>query len=157
MNPFLRACGATGPLELSVEYQGASRVETVTFDQPFLLIGRDPKSDLHFPHADVSDRHVYLQVVGGHVCYVNLGSRGGTYLEGRCLRSGWLPLQKTLRIGPYRIRLLGGIAEEPAPAKGPATGEAGVRVSSLEGRIPCPRVAGVVAPRDSVVALPDPG
>ncbi len=116
MNPFLEACGATGPLRLSVECQGAPRAEIVAFDQPYLLVGRDPKADLHFPHKEVSERHVYLQIVAGHLCYMDLGSRIGTYLEGRCLRSGWLPLRKTLRIGPYRIRLLGGIAEEPTPA-----------------------------------------
>ncbi len=116
MNPFLEACGATGPLRLSVECQGTPRAEIVAFDQPYLLIGRDPRADLHFPHNDVSERHVYLQIVAGHLCYMDLGSRSGTYLEGRCLRSGWLPMQKTLRIGPYRIRLLGGIAAEPAPA-----------------------------------------
>jgi pSer/pThr/pTyr-binding forkhead associated (FHA) protein len=115
MDPFLAACGATGPLEFTVECPGAPGVETVTFDQPFVLIGRDPKSDLRFPHAEVSERHVYVQVVGGHLCYVDLGSRAGTYLEGRCLRSGWLPLNKTLRIGPYRVRLAAGIADALAP------------------------------------------
>lgn len=139
MNSFLSACGATGPLQLSVECQGAPRAEVVVFDQPFLLVGRDPNSDLHFPHADVSDRHVYLQVVGGHLCYVDLGSRSGTYLEGRCLRSGWLPLHKTLRIGPYRIRLIGGIAEEPARAASPAgAGAAGIGLPPLRDAAPAP-------------------
>lgn len=139
MNSFLSACGATGPLQLSIECQGAPRAEVVAFDQPFLLIGRDPNSDLHFPHAEVSDRHVYLQVVGGHLCYVDLGSRSGTYLEGRCLRSGWLPLNKTLRIGPYRIRLIGGIAEEPARAASAAgAGPAGIGLPPLKDAAPAP-------------------
>ncbi|MDR3638970.1 MAG: FHA domain-containing protein [Isosphaeraceae bacterium] len=138
MNPFLKACGATGPLRLSVECQGAPHAETVEFDQPFLLIGRDPASDLHFPHADVSERHAYLQVVGGHLCYVDLGSRAGTYLEGRCLRSGWLPLHKTLRIGPYRIRLLGGIADEPVKTAAPVAGAPGFGLPPLKDAAPAP-------------------
>lgn len=134
MHPFLKACGATGPLQFSVERQGVPRAETVSFDQPFLLIGRDPNSDLHFPHADVSERHVYLQVVGGHLCYVDLGSRAGTHLEGRSLRSGWLPPHKTLRIGPYRVRLLGGTAEEPGPV--PAGGAPGFGLPPLRDASP---------------------
>lgn len=139
MNSFLSACGATGPLQLSVECQGTPRAETVAFDQPFVLIGRDPNSDLHFPHADVSSRHVYLQVVGGHLCYVDLGSRAGTYLQGRCLRSGWLPLNQTLRIGPYRIRPIGGIAEEAVWVPGRAgAGPGGIGLPPLKDAAPAP-------------------
>jgi hypothetical protein len=41
--------------------------ECLSFETPFVLIGSDPSSDLQFPHADVSDRHTYLQMVGGHL------------------------------------------------------------------------------------------
>ena len=114
MNPFLEACGATSALQLSIECQGAPRAESVTFDLPFVLIGRDSRADLHFPHQDVGERHVYLQMVAGHLSYMDLGSRMGTFLGGKCLRSGWLPRRESIRVGPYRVRLVGGDLGERA-------------------------------------------
>src|SRR5947209_2198684 len=110
MNRFLAACGATGPLQLTVEGPGCPGVEPRAFDQPFVVIGRDPGADLRLPHPDVDGRHVYLQLVGGHLTFTDLGSRTGTRLGGRCLRSGWLVRGQTLRVGPYRVRLTGGDA-----------------------------------------------
>ena len=117
MDPFLKACGATGPLRLSVECPGAPEGEPVAIDRAGVVIGRDPGADLRLPHPDVSERHVYLQVVAGGVRYLDLGSGSGTFLGGRCLRSGRLARRQAVRVGPYRVRLLGGDAgARPTPA-----------------------------------------
>jgi pSer/pThr/pTyr-binding forkhead associated (FHA) protein len=114
MNLFLKACGATGPLQLEVESQGAPEVERLTFDMPFVLIGRDPRNDLHLMHRDVSRRHAYLQLVAGQLQFVDLGSRIGTYAGDKFQRSGRVERPQPLRIGPYRIRLTAGAALEAA-------------------------------------------
>jgi pSer/pThr/pTyr-binding forkhead associated (FHA) protein len=117
MSPFLGACGATGLMQWTVECRGSAEVELVTLDLPFLIVGRHPRSDLHLPHPDVSDRHAYLQLVGGRLFCVDLGSRVGTYLDGRCRRAGWVDRGETIRIGPYRLRLVGG-DREPSEVDG---------------------------------------
>ena len=107
-NPFLDACGATGPLALDVESAGATGVETRAFDLPFVLIGRDPRSDLRLDHRDVSDRHGYLQVVDGQLLCIDLGSRLGIMQNGKCQRLAFLDRDRPVRVGPYRVRLVGG-------------------------------------------------
>lgn len=108
MGSFLGACGATGPLHWVVERPGSAEVDRLAFDQPFLLVGRDPAADLCLRHPDVSDRHAYLQMVGGRLFCLDLGSRTGLYLDGLCRRTGWVDPQAVIRIGPYRLRLDGG-------------------------------------------------
>ena len=106
MDLFLQACGATGPLQLRLEHPGSSGVECRSFDTPFVVIGRDPQSDLVLEHRDVCPRHAYLQLIGGRLYCVDLGSRSGISLGGQWRRAGWVEPQQAIRIGPYRIRLV---------------------------------------------------
>ena len=72
--------------------------------QPFAVIGRDLRADVVLDHADVSRRHVYLQVIEGRVFWVDLESRTGTRNESESQRFGWLEGGRTLFVGPYVIR-----------------------------------------------------
>ncbi len=106
MNLLMQACGITAPLRLDVQQPGASHTQRMAFDLPFVLIGRDPRSDLYCPHREVSRRHAYLQVIKGHVFCVDLGSRIGTYIDDHCQRRGWVEPGQTIRVGPYHFRVL---------------------------------------------------
>src|SRR5262245_26155864 len=64
---FLRACGAAGPLRLSVESPAGEEVIRGEFDQPFLLIGREEWADLPLANSAVSRRHAFLQVIDGRL------------------------------------------------------------------------------------------
>ena len=103
MSSFLDACGATGPMQWAVECRDSAEVGRLAFDLPFLVVGRDPASDLQLRHPEVNGRHAYLQLVGGRLFCLDLGSRSGTHVDGRCLRSGWVRPGETIRIGPYRL------------------------------------------------------
>ena len=119
IHAFLNACGAEGPLLLSTESPGAPGGETRAFDLPFVLIGRDPRSDLRLSDREVSDRHAYLQLVDGQLICIDLGSRSGVHQGGKRQRLAYLERDRAVRIGPYRIRLLGGDAAPAALADEP--------------------------------------
>lgn len=108
MDPFLRACEATGPLQLDVEGPDARRVWRQVLEQPFALIGRDPRSDLTLVDGRISHRHAYIQMIGGRVFCVDLGSRTGIGFRDGHRRYGWLERDQEIGIGPYTIRLRGG-------------------------------------------------
>ena len=72
--------------------------------QPFAVIGRDLRADVVLDHADVSRRHVYLQVIEGSVFWIDLESRTGTRNESDSQRFGWLEGGRTFSVGPYVIR-----------------------------------------------------
>ena len=105
MDSFLTACGLTAPLTLAIEGPGLQGPEMRSYPQPFVLIGRDERSDLLLDHDLVSRRHTYLQMIEGRVFFVDLDSRSGTFFGGSLAESGWLSTGDTLTIGPYSIKL----------------------------------------------------
>ncbi|MFO0907004.1 MAG: FHA domain-containing protein [Isosphaeraceae bacterium] len=117
MHPFQDACGATGPLVLTVDEPGNAAGQSYVFEQPFVLIGRDPRCDLQLDHHEVSDRHAYLQLVGGRLVCLDLGSRNGVHYGGRRSRVFDLDRDRPVRIGPYRIRLVAGDANPGDPPR----------------------------------------
>ena len=93
---------------LSVDSPDGGEAESRAFDLPFVLVGRDSRSDLRLSRPEVCDRHAYFQLVEGRVFCIDLGSRVGVSHGGRCRRVGRLDRDRPVRIGPYRIRLLAG-------------------------------------------------
>jgi pSer/pThr/pTyr-binding forkhead associated (FHA) protein len=104
LEQFLRACGADGPLELDVAI-GDGPAEPRSLHQPFAVVGRDPNADLRIDHPQISRRHAYLQLIGGRVFCVDLGSRTGLHWGDSAGRAGWLDAGQPLRAGPATIRL----------------------------------------------------
>lgn len=104
---FLEACGADGPLRLAAEGPGGA-VRSWVCPQPYALIGRHPRADLVLDHAGVSRRHAYLQLIGGRLFFVDLGSPLGIRSGDQFIRSGWLDPGLMASIGPYMVRLPGG-------------------------------------------------
>lgn len=101
---FLRACGGVGPLRLSVEASGGMAAEPRDCAGPFAIVGRDPRSDVVLDHHDVGKRHAYLQLIGGRLFFVDLGSRSGVHRGEAKVRSGWLGPGEAIRIGPFALR-----------------------------------------------------
>jgi len=93
--------------------------ETRTFQQPFLVIGRRPESDVVLDHWQVSRRHAYLQLIEGRYYCVDLGSRTGTHGGDVTERSGWLERGRAIQIGPFAVRpqwpAPGSRSSEPPP------------------------------------------
>jgi pSer/pThr/pTyr-binding forkhead associated (FHA) protein len=104
MEEFLKACGATGPLQLVIEHRGLIAMRWGAH-QPFALVGRDPSADVSLDHPRVDPYHAYLQVIGGGVYWVDLESQTGTRWEDGPARSGWLSPPHGIGIGPYVIQL----------------------------------------------------
>src|SRR5206468_6295947 len=67
---FLAACGATGPLRLSVEHPGGA--DQYLLQQPFAVVGRDPRADLRVADSNAARRHLYLQVLCGRLLCLDL-------------------------------------------------------------------------------------
>jgi pSer/pThr/pTyr-binding forkhead associated (FHA) protein len=128
---FLQACGLRGPLELLVKRPGHAEVQLCPFDQPFVLIGRDPRTNLCLKGEQVSRRHVYLQAIGGHAFFLDLDSDTGTRGDAGPLPHGWLLPHKTIRIGPCEVGVppLGGANGAAAQASAPPWSPVETKVS----------------------------
>jgi pSer/pThr/pTyr-binding forkhead associated (FHA) protein len=108
---FRRACGLSKPLSLECEPLGQPDVDPAQycFDGPFVLIGRDPRSDLVLNDPQVSRRHAFFQAIAGRVFCIDLESRTKLYWEGESgpRSRGWLDQRRRLAVGPYGLRWAG--------------------------------------------------
>ena len=114
MELFLQACRWLGPLSLTVAHPNELSATQLDLNQPFAMVGCDPRTDLFLNHPGVSRRHAYFQVLGGRLFCVDLQSRTGLHWEDGPKRSGWLEADQPLRVGPFRIRANGSGAASPA-------------------------------------------
>ena len=110
---FAEACGATAPLHLRVDLAEGSRRAEGTVAMPFTLVGRDDACDVTLTDPEVNPRHAWLQVVGGRVLAVDLGSRTGLAWPGQGTGSGWLDVGVPMRIGPFQTRLCAPVSTRP--------------------------------------------
>jgi len=106
MKLFLNTCGIADSLQLVVDSPRLNEPERRLLPQPFAVIGRDPQADVCLDHAEVSRRHVYLQMIEGRAFWIDLESRTGSRDEKKPQKFGWLEGVHTLCIGPYVIRRL---------------------------------------------------
>jgi pSer/pThr/pTyr-binding forkhead associated (FHA) protein len=117
-DPFSSACGLTGPLELEVSSPQQQR-QRYTFDQPWLVLGRDGRLPLPLHDAAISRRHVYLQVLGGRLLAVDLESRTGLGVAGARSLSAWIDPGQPLTVGPFEVGRGAGTGLVPAPWSAP--------------------------------------
>lgn len=113
---FLRACQAPARLELQAAAADGTSAGQFNAAQPFALLGRDPANDLYLDDPQISQRHAYVQVIGGRLFCVDLGSRTGLICNGVQGTSGWVDPGQVLEIGPYSIRYVNQEAGSPPQA-----------------------------------------
>jgi pSer/pThr/pTyr-binding forkhead associated (FHA) protein len=127
MEQFLQDCEISA-LEVTVEQDGAGPPKQRRLDRPFLFVGRGARNDIHIDDEQVSQRHAYLQAVGGRVFCVDLSSRTGVHWPAGPQAADWVQWNQPLRIGRAVVRV--------------ARPEANPRKTSLirnqDGRIPPP-------------------
>ena len=112
---FADACGATAPLDLRVDLADGGVLAEGVVEQPFTLVGRDDACDVTLTDPEVNPRHTWLQVLGGRVYAVDLGSRTGLIWPSGESGCGWLNPESPVRIGPFRLSL------RKSPARRPTT------------------------------------
>ncbi|HZW30931.1 MAG TPA: FHA domain-containing protein [Isosphaeraceae bacterium] len=136
MTSFSNACGVKDALLFTIEGPESTGPELRGLSQPFVVIGRDRRTDLLLENPQVSRRHVYLQVIGGWVFWMDLESRTGTRTEAGLRKSGWLREGQHLGIGPFTVRWSGGAVATPCEFP-----EVTPLVAQTYGREPLPEVA----------------
>ncbi len=61
----------------------------VPLDRPFLTVGRDVENDIVLDHSSVSRRHAQIRLRHGHFMFYDVGSRGGSAINGQAVQE-WL-------------------------------------------------------------------
>jgi pSer/pThr/pTyr-binding forkhead associated (FHA) protein len=111
---FANACGAIDPLNLRVDLVGGGVLAEGSVAQPFTLVGRDDACDVTLSDPEINPRHVWLQVLGGRVFAVDLGSRTGLQWPSGARGPGWLDVDLPARVGPFLLRLRAPVSDRPS-------------------------------------------
>jgi len=72
-----------------------------------MILGRAPEADVVLPHPSVSRRHLEIRRKEGGWIAEDLGSKSGTFLNGRLFQRETLTYGDLLVIGPYAFRFDG--------------------------------------------------
>lgn len=91
-----------------------------------LILGRAPEADIVLPHPSVSRRHLEVRRKKGGWIVEDLGSKSGTFLNGRLFQRETLTYGDLLAIGPFAFRFDG---QHLCPAR--HTGGAAIRAIDL--------------------------
>jgi pSer/pThr/pTyr-binding forkhead associated (FHA) protein len=91
-----------------------SALATRTFEKDAVVIGRDPKSDVHLDNMLVSRRHAEVRRNDGVFAIVDLNTQNGTLLNGKRV-SGMALLNDGdgIQIGKFRLRFEADTAGNP--------------------------------------------
>ena len=144
LDQFLEACGATGPLHLTVDR--GSVTDNYVLPQPFALIGSDPRADLRVADSRIPRQGAFLQVLGGRLLALDLtpdaADRNGSYPPHHWLSPGqpWQFGGLTIRLGANAsgdadTKALSRRDELPAAALAITGGSGGVCEYSLKAPI----------------------
>lgn len=77
----------------------------ISVEQPIVLVGRDPSSDVHLKDASVSRRHAEITLRGEEWVIVDQNSGNGIHVDGRRVQEAVLLPGQQLQIGNLRFRL----------------------------------------------------
>jgi hypothetical protein len=102
---FLKNCGANAFGEGAVFHSNEGHALFSFSQQPFALIGRDSRNDVHLDFGSVSRRHAYVQLLEGAAFCVDLGSRTGVSWPDGPRPAGWLPWEQSIQFGEVELRL----------------------------------------------------
>src|SRR5262245_26262668 len=114
LDSFLTSCGAAGPLSLDVEGPEPGETRRLVLEQPFAVIGRDPRADLQLDEWHVSRRHAYLQLIDGRWFCIDLASQTGIHWADGQRRTGWVEPDRPVDVGPFRLHVPGDLNGRPA-------------------------------------------
>ena len=103
----------------SVEVNGVSRgrliarmngevIQEQSLDRERTLIGRDERCDLRLMNSPVSRRHALVVNSSNGVKLVDLGSKNGTFVDGRQIKQYTLQDSDVIVVGDCRIEYVAG-------------------------------------------------
>jgi serine/threonine-protein kinase PknK len=107
---------------------------TCRVDGNEILVGRGRDCEVRVKDPSVARRHVRILRLGGEYRIEDLGSKGGTELNGRTVRSSWFRVGDRMRIGRSEIVLEAILATPGRPSDAPPRKPGGAAAAEAPSR-----------------------
>lgn len=111
----------------------------IVVGRTFVVIGRHPRCDIQLDSAQVSRRHCFLTAMNGELLVRDLGSRNGSWINGRRVKSGRLLPGDKLSIAHLHFRMEGGPQQQvtlcDSSARSASVGVAPGDLSAMRGGV----------------------
>jgi pSer/pThr/pTyr-binding forkhead associated (FHA) protein len=104
-DPFFHACSGIEPIRVEVRRSSGAASEK-EFAKPFIIVGRDSRSDLPLVNPEVASRSLYFQLIGGRVFAVRLADTPVKMADGRSWEAGWVQPTDEFLVGWVKLRVL---------------------------------------------------
>jgi hypothetical protein len=102
-------------------FQDGQLIREDTLTQSVIKIGKVPSAHLQLADDNVSRMHAIVEVTGGEVSLIDLGSTRGSFVNGKKINKAHLESGDVITVGDTRIELaIRDAAAAPAPAVAPA-------------------------------------
>jgi hypothetical protein len=135
---------ATAKLQLSFRiFKNGQLVAETQLNQSVIKIGKVPSAHLKVDDESVSRMHAIIEVIGDEVSVIDLGSTGGTFVNGQKINKARLQSGDTITVGQTRLEIAIGapsvvIAPELAPVAAAVTAPAPVAAPALAQTVTAP-------------------
>lgn len=83
---------------------GGLEQKTFELDKPRMVVGREPKCDVHIDNLGISREHCVFEQRGGAFLVLDLNSSNGTYVNGRKVTEHFLNHDDEIIIGKYMLK-----------------------------------------------------
>lgn len=100
---FFHECSGVGGLFVAVQRPGSQQRDRVSLTRPYLLVGSDPRCDVHIDSPLVSPVHTYLQWIDGSLYCCDLATENGTCWGDERRLAGWWSGWPPLVLGNARL------------------------------------------------------
>jgi len=100
--------GASFPTGRLITRMNGEVIQEQSLDRKRILIGRDEQCDIHLVNSPVSRRHALVVNSSTGVELVDLGSKNGTFVDGRQIKKYTLQDSDVIAIGDCRIEYVAG-------------------------------------------------
>src|SRR5258706_15382089 len=94
-------------------YRGDQLVREETLTQGVIKIGKVPSAHLRIDDESVSRMHAVVEVTGGDINLIDLGSTRGTFVNGKRINKATLRSGDWITLGDTRVELAIGAAGSP--------------------------------------------
>ena len=106
LEQFFDACWGSSSLRVEVKHPHDATPVEMSFDKPFLTVGRDIHSDIVLPDPSAAPFQWYVQLISGRAYAIQVSHDVPTFSRNAMWRTGWVQATDTFDLSGTQLRVV---------------------------------------------------